>query len=249
MVGTSFPVTVNAVDALWNLVNTVSDTVSLTSSDASATLPAAAALAGGTTNLTVFFNTNGSFTLTATDLSDGSRGSNTSPAIVVSPAQFTPATGGTSVSADGATGTFTSLTGPSYSENASGNVGTGTILLNAPAGFVFDTSGTAPTILLTRLTGSGSAANNINDAASGTALAMSFGHQHTTGIHRDSVQRQRHHLQADLAKCAGPPDGGTPLVSGNLRMSGTASCGWPFYQRQSRQPCAKWPARPAAWPS
>src|SRR6185295_3241789 len=79
-----FGVTVNAVDAYWNLVNTVSDTVSLTSSDTSATLPAAAALAAGTASLTVFFNTNGSFTLTANDLSDGTRGSNTSPAIAVS---------------------------------------------------------------------------------------------------------------------------------------------------------------------
>ena len=48
IMGTGFGVTVNAVDAYWNLVNTVSDTVSLTSSDTSATLPAAAALAAGT---------------------------------------------------------------------------------------------------------------------------------------------------------------------------------------------------------
>src|SRR5262249_25768818 len=62
---TGFPVTVNAVDAYWNLVNTVNDTVSLSSSDSTATLPAATAMANGTTNLMVYFNTTGNFTLTA----------------------------------------------------------------------------------------------------------------------------------------------------------------------------------------
>ena len=77
IMGTSFGVTVNAADAYWNLVDTVTDTVSLTSSDTSATLPAAAALAAGTKNLTVYFNASGSFTLTATDLSDGSNSAST----------------------------------------------------------------------------------------------------------------------------------------------------------------------------
>src|SRR5881392_1000808 len=38
--GTGYSVTVNAVDADWNLVSTVADTVGLTSTDASAALPA-----------------------------------------------------------------------------------------------------------------------------------------------------------------------------------------------------------------
>ena len=59
-----------------------------------ATLPPATALLAGTTNLTVSFNAIGNFTLTATDLSNGSKTPGTSPAIAVSPAQFTPATGG-----------------------------------------------------------------------------------------------------------------------------------------------------------
>src|SRR5262249_38722293 len=44
-----FTVTVNAVDAFYNLVNTVSDTVSLSSSDSTASLPLSTALAAGTT--------------------------------------------------------------------------------------------------------------------------------------------------------------------------------------------------------
>jgi len=60
---TSFGVTVSAVDPFWNLVNTATDTVGLSSSDATATLPPATTLTAGTTNLTASFNTNGSFTL------------------------------------------------------------------------------------------------------------------------------------------------------------------------------------------
>ena len=223
IMGTGFEVTVNAVDAYWNLVNTVSDTVGLTSSDTTATLPAAAALAAGTTNLTVYFNTNGSFTLTATDLSDGSKSPSTSPAITVSPAQFTAATGGGAIAADGATGTFTTLTGPSYTENASGNVGTGTIILNAPAGFVFDTGGTAPTVLITRLTGSGSNGNNINGVASGTAVAMTSVTSTQLVFTVTSASASGVTCKLTWQNVRVRPTAGTPLASGNLRMSGTAS--------------------------
>src|SRR5262249_42450844 len=146
--------------------------VGLSSSDATATLPPATDLAAGTANLTVTFNATGNFTLTASDLTDGSMTPSTSPAIAVSPAQYTAATGGTAISADGATGTFTSLTGPTYSENASGNVGTGTIILTVPTGFIFDTGGTGPTVMISRLAGSGKDNLNINGVASGTAVGM-----------------------------------------------------------------------------
>jgi hypothetical protein len=168
-VGISFPVAVNAVDAQWNLVNTVSDTVGLSSSDVTATLPSATALLAGTANLLIAFNANGNFSLTASDLDDGSKTPSTSPAITATPPQYTQATGGGAISADGATGTFTNLTGPTYSENTTNKVGTGTIILKAPTGFIFDTGGTAPTMLITRLTGSG---NNINGVTSGAAVAM-----------------------------------------------------------------------------
>src|SRR5205823_2749891 len=143
---TGFNVTVNAVDANWNVVSSVTDTVGITSTDATALLPSNAALVAGTKSLTVIFGATGSFTLTASDITDGSKTANTSPAITVNTAQFTPATGGGAISADTVGGTFTTLTGPTYSENANGNVGTGTIILNVPSGFIFDTGGTAPTL-------------------------------------------------------------------------------------------------------
>jgi hypothetical protein len=80
---TGFGVTVNAVDSYWNLVNTVNASVGLNSSDATATLPSATAMAGGTANLTVSLNATGNFTITATDLTDGSKSANTSPTIIV----------------------------------------------------------------------------------------------------------------------------------------------------------------------
>src|SRR5439155_487886 len=63
-------VTVNAVDANWNLVSRT-DTVGITSSDVSATLPANAALVAGTKTFSVTLNTAGTATVTTTDVTDG----------------------------------------------------------------------------------------------------------------------------------------------------------------------------------
>ena len=66
--------------------------------DPTATLPAATDLAGGTTNLTVYFNTNGNFTLTASDLDDGTRTPTTSPAITTVTMPLTGTSSSTSIS-------------------------------------------------------------------------------------------------------------------------------------------------------
>src|SRR5439155_648282 len=81
--GTSYSVTVNAVDANWNLVSTVTDTVGLTSTDANAALPANTALVAGTRSLSLTNKTVGTWTLTATDITDGFKTANTSPPITV----------------------------------------------------------------------------------------------------------------------------------------------------------------------
>ncbi len=67
--GASMNVTVNAVDANWNVVTSATPTVTITSSDANATLPANAALVGGTRTFPVTFRTAGSRTVTATYVS------------------------------------------------------------------------------------------------------------------------------------------------------------------------------------
>ena len=83
-----FTVTVNGVDANWNVVSTASDTVHIASTDVNAALPPNAALSGGTQTFSFKFNTTGSWTVTASDTSDGTKSSNTSPSITVNLGAF-----------------------------------------------------------------------------------------------------------------------------------------------------------------
>src|SRR5207249_9517780 len=61
--GTAFTVTARAVDANWNLLTNVTDTVGITSSDANASVPANAPLIAGTKTFSVTLRTAGSSTL------------------------------------------------------------------------------------------------------------------------------------------------------------------------------------------
>ena len=83
----AFNVTVNAVDANWNVVSSVTDTVQITSTDAQAHLPSNAALVLGTGTFSVTLVTEShdpaTTTLTASDVTDGTKASDTSPAITV----------------------------------------------------------------------------------------------------------------------------------------------------------------------
>ena len=78
-VGTSFPVTVNAVDANWNPAPYASelDNIHISSSDVSATLPSDAQLINGTGTFMVTFNAAGTWTVTATDTTQPSKTANT----------------------------------------------------------------------------------------------------------------------------------------------------------------------------
>jgi hypothetical protein len=68
--GIPFNVTVNACDNTWTLVTTVTNSILLSSSDASATLPGPAQLTSGTRTFTVTMNAAGSFSVTAKDNTD-----------------------------------------------------------------------------------------------------------------------------------------------------------------------------------
>src|SRR5262249_36855216 len=83
-----FNVTVNAVDANWNPISTAIDTIGITSSDANATLPSNAALVGGTQVLSVTLKSSGARTVTASDVSDGTKTANTSASISVNAGAF-----------------------------------------------------------------------------------------------------------------------------------------------------------------
>ncbi len=202
------------MDANWNLASSVSDTVGITSSDSTATLPPNAALAGGTQNLLVTFNSTGSFTLTATDASDGTKTASTSPAITVNSPQFTQATGGSAIPADlAASGTFTNLTGPTYTENASGDVGTGTIILNAPAGFIFDTNSPSPSVSSVKFSG---AANNVVQGSVTSVTTNQITYTVTAGSSSTQTRLTWQNVRVR-------PTSGTTLASGNLTITGTAN--------------------------
>jgi hypothetical protein len=81
--GPNVTFTVNAVDAKWNLVPTINDTVAITSSDTAAGLPGNAPLSGGTGQFTIGFATPGKQTATASDVSNSSVASGTSSPITV----------------------------------------------------------------------------------------------------------------------------------------------------------------------
>ena len=87
--GTAFNAVVNAVDANWNQVNTITDLVNISATDANATLPANAALVAGTKTFSVAFKTAGNASVTATDVTDGSKTANTSPSFTINAGAFT----------------------------------------------------------------------------------------------------------------------------------------------------------------
>ncbi len=82
-----FPVIVNAVDDNWNPVNATGDTIQLTSTDSGNFLVTdndlgeLALSSGGTVTFTVVFLANGSATITATDVDDGTKTAATSPTV------------------------------------------------------------------------------------------------------------------------------------------------------------------------
>jgi autotransporter-associated beta strand protein len=71
LAGTPFNFTVNAVDQYWNLISAApGDTIAITSTDNTATLPADAPLVAGTQVFPITFNQRGSLTITATNTSN-----------------------------------------------------------------------------------------------------------------------------------------------------------------------------------
>lgn len=135
---------------------------------------------------------------------------------------LTPATGGEAISADTATNAYTSLSGPVYTEIQSGNVGTGTVILKAPAGFTFDTNAPQPTVLVSRVGGSGANSQNINGVASGTSAAMTA--ISTTGLTFTVASVSSNGVTCSLTwqNLRVRPTTGTNLASGNILNMGTA---------------------------
>ncbi|MCF8536937.1 MAG: fibronectin type III domain-containing protein [Candidatus Nanopelagicales bacterium] len=120
--GSGITATVNAVDANWNVVSSATQTIAITSSDGSATLPSNAQLVSGTKDFAVTLKTAGSQTITATDQAgSGTLTAGTSASVTVTPGAASVATSTvtaspTSMIADGSnTSTVTVILKDAYS--------------------------------------------------------------------------------------------------------------------------------------
>ena len=92
-VGIPFDVQLNACDADWNVVPSVTDIMEFESSNASASLPSNTSLVGGQMTAAVTFNASGSFTISVSDLSDltiPTAISTNADALVLSGFEFSP---------------------------------------------------------------------------------------------------------------------------------------------------------------
>jgi hypothetical protein len=85
LVGANFDIVVYAVDDTFHRpVLAPNDQIAITSSDATAALPANNSLSGGTRTFSVACWAEGSFTFTATDVTDDKKGASTSSEIAIS---------------------------------------------------------------------------------------------------------------------------------------------------------------------
>ena len=95
----AFSVTVDSVDAYWNLIP-ATGTVAITSSDSRALLPAIGALVNGSATLVATLESSGPQTLTATDVSDVTKTADTSSSVNCADTAPTAADDGYEMTAD-----------------------------------------------------------------------------------------------------------------------------------------------------
>jgi uncharacterized protein YjdB len=130
----------------------------------------------------------------------------------------TKATGGGSICSGNVGGAYTALTGPIYKEFSDEDVNTGTIILNAPAGFIFNT-GSAVTV---KVNGSTTSSYNINNLANNATITATVT---TTTITITITSRSEEEAPNTLTwqGIQVRPTATSPLASGNITKSGTSS--------------------------
>jgi hypothetical protein len=139
-------------------------------------------------------------------------GSLISVASVSAAATVTPATGGTGISADNAgTAVWTTLTGPVVTESAPGDFGTGTVILTLPTGFVFNNA-----------VGSVAASAGPCDITPASP-ALSYNAQRTTVAFTITGASSAASCSYTWSGLQVQPASGTPLSSGSITESGTAT--------------------------
>jgi adhesin/invasin len=129
-------------------------------------------------------------------------------------ATLTPADA--SLSADTAGGTYTPLTGPVLNEGAISDVSTGSIVFLVPAGFRFDPAATV-TATVTRLSGTK------NPITLSSNIAVTATNITTTVTKADDTTGGGATSRITWSGLTVRPTAGTPLASGNITKSGTAT--------------------------
>ncbi|NOS66913.1 MAG: hypothetical protein HOO67_00905, partial [Candidatus Peribacteraceae bacterium] len=131
----------------------------------------------------------------------------------------TAATGGSAISSTTVDGAYTTLTGPIIAEGVTADIGVGTIILNVPTGFVFDTGGSAPTV---KITGSATASRNINGAANNSNAAITS--RTTTQITFTVVSTSNTATTNTLTwqNVRVRPSAALPVATGNITKTGTS---------------------------
>ncbi len=133
----------------------------------------------------------------------------------------TLATGGGAISADTTNATFTSLAGPSITEQSTGDINEGTIIIAAPSGFAFDTGPPTIMVQVIRVNGTGSNSRNINNVANGTLLNVTVTTTQITFTVTDETSGNVQN-KLDWQNIRVRPAAGTPLARGNLTKMGTS---------------------------
>lgn len=135
---------------------------------------------------------------------------------------FIVATGGSKISPDKADDIWVPLTGPVIYEGASSDIGDGTIILDAPPGFVFDTEGVAPTVLVINTAGSNNIKRNINGLVDGSTIeATVTSTQLVITITQITSRGTTNSLTWQNVRIR--PIAGASLERGNITKAGTSS--------------------------
>lgn len=138
------------------------------------------------------------------------------PSLAFAAVSITTATGGSSISADTTGVSYTTLTGPTITEGANKDITTGTIIINAPSGFIFNTGATV-TATITRDFGTKTCFSFVSTTAtpaSGTITYTVSAQDGTGGGTATTCHVTFSNIQVG-------PSAGTPLASGSMTKTGT----------------------------
>ena len=138
------------------------------------------------------------------------------PVLSFAAVSITTATGGSAINADTTGGTFTTLTGPTITEGANRDITTGTIIVNAPSGFTFNT-GASVTATITRDAGTKSCFTFSATTATPAASTITFTVSAIDGTGGGTATT----CHVTFSNIQVRPTAGTPLASGSITKSGT----------------------------